>query len=282
LVPAEIHADSRQVEADTKNRLCNLPRLHPSATKLLSVSGDDETAVKTFEEVFASDPSLAADLLRTANSVEFGLSAKVTGVSFALMVLGLDRTRSLAVTIALSKYGRGLAGGTVGRSIWRHSLATAVVSEELGACLGVRATRQYTAGLMHDLGRLGLLSMAGQRYADMLAKEFLSLDEANALETALFGMTHAQAGAFLAETWHFPKLLCDCVRAHHDLPGQGNCEELRITQLACGIACRIGFPELPHCRLNPEEDPSVTALQSRPELDPERLIALVQQRIEFF
>jgi HD-like signal output (HDOD) protein len=283
LVTPQIDAGSRQLESDTLRSLCNLPRLHPSATRLLSVTGDDEIALKTFEQVFASDPSLTADLLRAANSVEFGLRAKVTSVSFALMVLGMDRTRSLAVTIALSKYGRGVAGGKVGRSIWLHSLATAVVSEEMGACLGVNPAHQYTVGLMHDLGRLGLLTMAGQRYAELLAKEFLNLEEAHAVETALFGTSHARAGAFLAETWRFPKILCDCIRAHHDVPAQDDHEELRVTQRACAVAWQLGFPELPYCPF-PQTGaaPFVIKLQNRPELDPERLTALIRQRIELF
>ena len=283
-VATKVHsAPIAEPESQTLSALCKLPRLHPSITRLLTISGEDDRTLKTFEEVFASDPSLAADLLRAANSVEFGLRAKVTSIPFALMVLGTDRTRSLAMTIAFSKYNNiGAKMEPHGRPIWQHSLATAVVAEEIGACLGVRLTLQYTAGLMHDLGRLGMLMMTAHRYEEVLEAEYLSIQEANELETKLFGMTHARAGSFLAQTWHFPQILCDCVQAHHDVPNGDEPDELHMVQLACIMAAELGHPELPHCQHVQADKPILDHLRSRPELDTARLTELIAQRIAYF
>ena len=266
-------------KSDTLTRLCNLPRLNPSASRLLAVSNDSDRALEEFGAIFSSDPSLAVELLRAANSAQFGLRASVSNLQVALMFLGIEKTRDLAFTIALSSYAhRGLSKDQT-RPIWLHSVATAVIAEQIGQCVAVGLADLYTAGLTHDLGRLGLLHLEGQRYGATLSKNFSSVDEANALENVLFGVTHAEAGGYLAQTWNFPLTLCRSISGHHNCLTEDDGRLLRINQQACILAAELGYPELPNCPVPETDEAFFEGLRSRPELAPERLKGLVQQRI---
>ncbi|MEO8592000.1 MAG: HDOD domain-containing protein [Candidatus Solibacter sp.] len=261
-------------------RLCNLPRLNPSASRLLEVSSDVDSAQDEFEAIFRSDPSLAVELLRVANSARFELRAAVPSIHMALMLLGTDGTRNLAFTIAMGSYLRGGLSESQVRPLWLHSVATAVIAEQIGHCIAPELTDLYTAGLTHDLGRLGLLHADERRYEEILGKVFSSMDEANALEKVLFGLTHAEAGGHLAQTWSFPPALCRSIRAHHDPLTEDDGRLLRINQQACILAGELGYQELPNCPI-PEADHSLfEGFRNRPELAHERLKAQILSHIQ--
>jgi HD-like signal output (HDOD) protein len=159
-------------------------------------------------------------------------------------------------------------------------LATAVIAEQIGNCAAAGLTDLFTSGLTHDIGRLGLLHAQGRRYGETLDKTFSSIDEANAMEKILFGMTHAEAGGHLAQTWGFPPILCRSIRAHHDCLTEDDGRLLRINQLACMMAGSLGYPELPNCPLAEADEAFLDEFRSRPELAPERLKALILVRTQ--
>ena len=276
---APIDLETRR-KSETLIRLCNLPRLNPSASKLLAVSNEIDSALEEFGAIFGSDPALAVELLRVANSAQFGLRASVSSLQFALMLLGTEGTRNLAFTIALSSYGRGGLSKDQIRPLWQHSVATAVIAEEIGNCVAPGLPDLYTAGLTHDLGRLGLLHAEGQRYGETLCKSFNSVDEANALEKVLFGLTHAEAGGHLAQTWSFPPMLCRLIREHHSCLTEDDGRLLRINQQACILAAELGYPELPNCAVREADKTLLEEFGSRPELAHERLKAQILRRIQ--
>jgi HD-like signal output (HDOD) protein len=259
-------------------RLCNLPRLNPGATRLLAVSAESDTEIEQFEEIFGSDPALTSELLLVANSAEFGLRGSAPNIKFALMLLGTQRVRSLAVTLALNRYAR--AAGSSGKPLWEHSVATAVIAEELGRQYGAQTAHLYTAGLTHDLGRLGLLLSGGAQYTAAIQQEFTSVAESNALERMHFGVTHCEAGAFLAKSWQFPGPLCRSILRHHDPLTPADDDFLRMTQAACVLASEIGFPELPHAQGDCGAHSFGPDLASHPELRSERLMELVTTRMQ--
>ena len=210
------HADVVIPNPETAARLCNLPRFQPTALRLLRVSAGSDTAIDEFASIFRSDPALASELLQHANSAEFGLRCRIADIRGALLFLGTERTRALAMTIGMSLYARRSTHQKEVRLLWRHSLATAVIAEEIGRAGRLRLPDLYTCGLMHDLGRLGLLLSAGDEYGPLFSRTFRNLEEANELERAAFGMRHVEAGTFLARSWNFPRSLCDSILCYHD------------------------------------------------------------------
>ena len=265
-----------QDPADLLKRLAALPPFPSTARRLLSISTDSDTAIEEYEDAFKSDPALAAELLRGANSIEFGLVGRVDNIRQALTLLGLDRVNSLAVTLAMRQYAAGAPRHKIIQPLWAHGIASAVIAEALASVRGYPPTGLYTAGLVHDVGRLGLLMATTEsRYAKFLAQPVAGRAEAAALEREQFGVTHGEVGAIMAQAWGFPAWLCDVIR-YHDNPGEDRPveERFRLAQIACLAANAFGHgehgdpPGVDARRL----EPALPAdLRGRTALEPEHL-----------
>jgi putative nucleotidyltransferase with HDIG domain len=265
------------------SRLSKLPPFHPTVLRLLAVSTERDSAITDFEMVFQGDPALASHLLMVANSPIYGFRNRVDSVRHAIALMGLEGVRSLAFTLAIGSYVRGPQTTAAVRSVWNHSLATAVVAETIGAACGQNVPLLYTAGLLHDVGRLGLLSIERQRYAGVLQRTYFDLEESLLLEDLLFGCAHDDAGAFLARSWGFPEHLCDCIRYHHHPDEMAANRLLQQTiQYACYTAGSLGMAEV-QCEDDPSEhvDEFLAArLEGVPAMKPERLLARINKVME--
>jgi hypothetical protein len=99
--------------------------------------------------------------------------------------------------------------------LWAHSIASAVIAETLGAVRGLSVSALYTAGLVHDVGRVGLFMATENRYARLVAQPVAGVEKACAPEKEQFGLTHSEAGGIMAVSWGFPAWLCSANRYHH-------------------------------------------------------------------
>jgi HD-like signal output (HDOD) protein len=254
-------------------RLTRLPTFHPTAVKLLALSTEEDSALADFERIFKTDPTLTADLLLTANSAAYGLRARVGTIRHALTMLGLERIRALACHIMWGAYLRQQKAEVL-RPLWQHSIATAVISEILGKLYHVPGL--YTAGLLHDLGRLGLLLSTGERYAEMLAEETADVEGAIQREAALCGVNHCDAGALLAQSWGFPDLLQVAMVEHHGCRPVRSGRPVGVIQASCRMADWLGFPEL---RSAPGVPPALPrrVLNAR-QLEPKRVRDLINKQ----
>ena len=223
-------------------RLSRLPSFHPTALLLLAVPIGSESAAVDFELAFQGDPALVSRLLMMVNSPLYGFRVRVRSIRQAIDLMGLEGIRSLVFTVALGPYLRGAESSSLVHAVWNHSLATAVIAETIGAAAGQDASFLYMAGLLHDVGRMGLLSIEGQRYSGVLQRKYFDLEESLILEDLLFGCTHDDAGAFLGRWWGVPEPLCDCIRRHHQ--PEGNSLSQQIVQLACYTADSLGMGEV--------------------------------------
>ena len=268
------------------NRLSRLPALRPSTLKLLSISIESDSAIADFENVFKSDPVLTTDLLILANSPIFGVRATVNSIRHAIALLGMERIRSLAFAVAVKGYMRTGRWADALQVSWRHSIATAVIAEALGNAEANPIPLLYTAGLMHDVGRLALFQISSEKYGQVLNAEFATTQEYLNLEKLLFGCAHDDAGAFLAASWGFPTALCDCIRFHHWDVAVHAGQLFELVGVACSVAECLGYPEV--SRHDLIQDPSaITAIlparvRESPLLAPDLLKAKVEKQLESF
>ena len=273
LLPSERELVARRSGVIAK--VSKLPPFAPAALRLLSISTDSDSAVEDFETAFKLDPALTARLLVTANSPLFACRARIDSIRRAIALMGLDAVRSLALTIGMRAYISCASTQDAVRNVWHHSVASAVISEALSRHYSdADASVFYTAGLLHDIGRLALLSTEGVRYAEILEREHYDMEEALLLETLAFGCTHDDVGAFLCRSWGFPEPLCDCVRFHHTAMAAYAGPMFEVVRLSCSVADVLGLGEV-HCafhggptdvaQLLPER------LRGRPELQADSL-----------
>jgi HD-like signal output (HDOD) protein len=272
-----VELTARQVAIS--KRLSKLPHFQTSALNLVTLSSESDTALPDIERLFLSDPALTADLLVVANSAEFGFRSRIETVRHALTLLGLERAYALAATIALHMYVQDAHSKKDLRGVWSHSVATAVIAESVGNLYALPG--MYTAGLIHDLGRLGLILAGGDQYVHCTSREFTCTAEALELEKTLFGMDHCEAGAFLAQTWGFPASLITHMANHHESREGTLADPHYLIQTACRLADSLGFLEV---RREDSTSASVLPLRlrKRAELAPDRLIEQVRCRMASF
>jgi HD-like signal output (HDOD) protein len=277
--PLQVAPERRDTKAAIASRFSHLPPFHVTALHLLGIAVDSRTAIEDFEDVFRVDPAITTDLLLMANSAVFAPRARIETIRHAITYLGVDRIRSLASTIAFGYQVRNAPQSPALTAVWRHSVATAVIAEKIGLA-SLDSSALYTAGLMHDTGRLGLLVTAGQPYAESFALEFADIAEANTLETAIAGMTHCEAGGCLARVWNLPPTLQAAIVKHHDSAADDS--TIGVVQMACKLADSLGFVEV---RLRDIADPQSLlpeALKNKPELQPEQLSATISAQLASF
>ncbi len=206
---------------DIVARTGELPALPSTTARLLSLFDDETAGVDAVLAVIGHDASLTANLLKLCNSAYYGLRQQVGSVHEALAWLGNRTVISLAFATSLGDVLRGpLAGYRLERDVlWRHSLAVAIGSAHYAEAAGGRELREraFTAGLVHDIGKLLLnapLKAKLQQLPQTAGHDVLTRGERE-----LLGFDHAEAGAALAEAWNFPPVLTTVIGAHHDLAG---------------------------------------------------------------
>lgn len=214
--------DMRQIMAKVRA----FPGMPRAATTLLRLLEDPNTSPVQIEEVLRQDPGLTANLLKLTNSAYFGLPTQVGSVRQAVMLLGWKRVSQLVMTSCVSAMmdrpvpGYDLPAG----ELWGHSIAVSVASENLVKELNIPGAQEvYTAGLLHDIGKvvLGAFVQEGLSAIEAKASEGVPFEVA---EQAVLGTDHAEVGAQILRRWSLPAPIVNAVRWHHapDQAGEDN------------------------------------------------------------
>ena len=216
------------------------------------------------------------------NSYEFGLTSPVTNIQQAVALAGLDLTRQITVTQAAAVYAQGALRTEELRRCWQHSIATAVLADEIALACGAFTDSAFTAGIMHDLGRLGLLVAYPDRYERIIRDAAAKCLDLLDFEQEEFGVNHTEAGRYLAERWGLPEELRTVAGRHHDPSEGAELDLLRIVHVACRLADSLGYevtrPLVPaHANVVLRELPFVA--RQRFLKSPEQLCSLIEKQI---
>lgn len=218
-----------------------LAALPATSVRLLALLDDPEVSVEPVAAVIEMDPSLTANLLKLSNSAYYGMRRRVGSVREALLHLGSRTVLTIAFATSMGEVMRGPMSGyrLPRRRLWSHALATGVAAARLCGPdpQGAARDRAFTAGLVHDIGKL-LLDRLLQRQLEQLPPNA----DARALlmaERSLLGFDHAQAGAALAEAWNFPADLVEAIGRHHEPPRDAP-SLVRVVAAANLLAVHVG------------------------------------------
>jgi HD-like signal output (HDOD) protein len=220
-------------------KLCNLPPFHAVASQIFSLSIDPDADLRKIAMLIESDVAFASEILALANSPLFGFPAKVSALKHAVAILGLERMKTLAVTVAM----RALMGKSTPmiRLCWRHTVACALISQRLSVKFAMPPDRGYTAGLMHDVGRLGLLKSYPTEIAPVFNCSYQNSTEVLRVERSLVHVDHGGAGAWLLKVWAFPEEFSEICEHHHDPLRQEDPALLKLVKVGCHLADASGF-----------------------------------------
>ncbi len=219
----------------------SLPAFPAVACKLLGVISNDDADFRDVSRLIMTDTALSGQVLRFANSSLFGFRQEVSSVLRALCLVGANRVRDMVVTLAVKGY-MGSGDKPLLRGCWRHSLATALWAESLAQWYAFDRPMTYTAGILHDLGRIALIMLSPDAYTLFLEDTSGSRgQDFRVQEQVVFELDHCQVGGYLSNLWNFQPTLGDVIAHHHD-PVTPESPNLRVlVQAACTAASMSGF-----------------------------------------
>ena len=221
-----------------------MPAFPKSVQKILELTRNINCLPKDLVGVIDKDPVMTVKVLRVVNSAYYSLPYKVASVNQAVVYLGLNTVKNLALSFAAAgMLPRTNAAGFDIQRYLLHSLTTAAIARQLAIKYAkgeVDSGDCYVAGLLHDFGKVVFAQfLAGdfRTALDLSTREKMRLHEA---EHQVIGADHAYVGALLATRWQFAPQLVDCIRDHHapvvEASAIGDC--LRLADL---ISRRQGY-----------------------------------------
>ena len=205
---------------------------------------------------FKRIPDLTARLLRLANSPFFGFANRLSTVAEAVSLLGIQQIQDMIVASSVLEQFKGVPDKFVNKdSFWRHSLAVGITARLLAMERRLpKPDKFFVAGLLHDVGRLVLLSQAAewaQTVFELYQRERLLLREA---EKRMLGYDHQQIAAELLQSWSYPPVLVQAVAFHHT-PGQSVARmEAAVVHIADHLVNAMGIGSSGEQFIPPLED----------------------------
>ena len=199
--------------------LNNLPTLPHTAQRILKLINDPESRASDIGEEIAMDPALTAKVLRLVNSAFYGLQREVTTVAQAIIYLGFNTIKNLALTsFTFDTLKKGTTNNKRFMELMFHSLNTGFAAQKLSARLGVPEDNEiFTFGLLHDLGKVIQLNMFTNVFIqieELMQKENIPYINA---EKQITDINHTEIADILFAKWTLPVSLRNPIRAHHDI-----------------------------------------------------------------
>jgi HD-like signal output (HDOD) protein len=200
----------------------------------------DSLDVQQVVDMISQDKSLAAQCLRMANSSLFGRREGVENIRSAVVALGLQRIRDVALSCSILQLMPATAGvdPTV---FWEHSLGCALVCRHFARRIGFGdPSKAYLGGLLHDLGVIVNLWMFPQEFCSALStasEQHIPLHES---EQANLGFTHCDSGYLLAKKWNIQEDLAGVILHHHKVDQSESNPALAALVTLSDLLCRMG------------------------------------------
>jgi putative nucleotidyltransferase with HDIG domain len=195
----------------------SLPPAPVIATQLLSLFSEADRDIDRIVQLIGLDPSLTAEVLKRCNSASMGLAHPVRDMFEAVFQLGFYEVYCIVVSSVGARTVSILQaeGGLNTEDLWQHSVATAVAAATLAKRAQEIEAMGFTAGLLHDIGKLVLASLERVGYANLVRDAAATGIPLVAAEEASFSFNHADLGARLLERWNLPVNVYEAVRHHH-------------------------------------------------------------------
>ncbi|MCR4315731.1 MAG: HDOD domain-containing protein [Planctomycetes bacterium] len=233
-----------QIVSKKLQSITDIPTIPTVIAKLNDVLRTPHSNVKDVGAILNQDQALAAKTLRLVNSAYYGFSGKIDNINRAIIILGFNKVRNLALSISVIDLFKGKESSSLNfLAFWEHSIGTAVIAEQLANELESSEVEDaFVAGLLHDLGKLIIALHLKEDQAKvvemMQADNMFSFDA----EREIIGANHGKIGELIAEQWKFPENLARAMGYHHQPDRSRQHRELVfLIHTADVLAHAIGF-----------------------------------------
>jgi len=211
----------------------SIPALPKIVYKIIEFEKSETLSIQNIAEIINGSSGIAANVLKTANSSFFGSGTKITTIRDAIVRIGLNITKNIALSVSILN----LVGNKSGleKKIWESIFITAICSKIITEHIDEsRSEELFTAGLISNIGILIFVRLYGDEYLEILRKKFnegICLSEA---EKSTFGVDHAELGGLILDVWKFPESVVRIAENHHKKLSQekDNLEDGAIVQIS--------------------------------------------------
>jgi len=188
-----------------------LPTIPGALKKLLKVLENQKVSLNEIGSFISSDPVIATKVLKMVNSPIYGFPGRISSVSQAVILLGLNVIKGLLLGVSVFELmQRSMVG------LWEHSMGCAIAARVIAKKKGLKEPEEVSiAGLLHDIGKVVLIMQFHEYYEHAMKKaeeDGIIISEA---EKNVFAVTHADAGTWMTQKWRFPASLTDVIGYHH-------------------------------------------------------------------
>ena len=214
-----------------------IPSLSTTVTKVIEICNDPNVSPNDLGRVISLDPVLTGKVLKLINSAYYALSNQVTSVTRAIIMLGLNTVKNLALSTAVlgSVAGKGSLKGLSMDDFWMHSLCVGVTSKSLASITGVPVIDReeyFVTGLLHDLGKLPINQVFADEYEQALLSSKNNRIALQKAEQDVIGIDHGMVGGMIGQKWQLNKPIIDSMRYHHSLEEVGEENQRLMTIIA--------------------------------------------------
>lgn len=202
---------------DRLKRSRNLPALPQVLLKLIEACNDDGCTPQRLSEITFRDPAISARVLQLVNSAYSGLGGKITTLEKAIVYLGANTVKNIAISASVLHVFGSIRGNGIFNlpGFWWHSLLSAALCKAIAVETGYPAPEEaFLSGLLHDIGKLALWANFREEYAGVLKEAEADSSHLLAGETQL-GTPHQEVGAWLVRQWNLNSFMADAIFYHH-------------------------------------------------------------------
>ena len=201
-----------------------LPTLPEIYTTVSAQLDDINTSVEDIGQTVSTDPAISYKILTMVNSAYFGLPNEISSISQAISLIGRFRLKQILIGALLGEVFKGLDNPDFQlKDFWEHSIKTAIIAKQLAVESDYNEEPEtiFTAGLLHDVGRLILAAQRPEVLPEIEQRSVLHHIEIAQAEIDVIGISHTEIGGALMQKWDFPDLIWVCVLNHHRPDYQG-------------------------------------------------------------
>jgi len=200
--------------------IARMPSLSTTVVKVLETCNEPQASANDLKRVISLDPVLTGRVLKLINSAYFALGNPITSLTRAIIMLGVNTVKNLALSFAIMKNmkGSGSFHAFTTNEFWMHCLGVGVVAKSLAAAKGLFPTEQeeyFVAGLLHDLGKLPLNKQFSEEYFQVCQSASKQYEPFYLREDQLLGIDHCKVGAMIAKKWRLGESLVETLSNHH-------------------------------------------------------------------
>jgi putative nucleotidyltransferase with HDIG domain len=212
-----------------------MPSLSTTVTKVLEICDSPTTSPNDLNRVISLDPVLVGQVLRLINSAYYSMPEQVTSLTRAIIMLGLNTVKNLALSTAVLER---LVGKTSFQALsmndfWTHSICVGVTAKAIATIKRVPLTEReeyFVAGLLHDLGKIPLNDRFPEEYVQVLESAKPGQCPLHQAENMIFGIDHCVVGRMIAEKWRLSETMIDSLGCHHN-PDEAEEETRQLVEI---------------------------------------------------